>query len=135
MAYTLTTYPDDAMMVFEWGDHMRPEDTIEANAAVKAFAQEVEGDFVPVHEVSRIRITFSDLVQTLAAGLRMERGITLADRHIIAVVGTGGLVNLGVQALAQRQYGGFRVWSFDTLDEAMEAARAHHHEDSVDDHP
>ncbi len=70
-----------------------------------------------------MKLNFGDLVQGLAMATRGETAIFTDPNVRLRMVGSGGLVELGVKAFEQRQYGGLDVRLYPTLEDALEGAR------------
>lgn len=76
-----------------------------------------------IMDLTHYKLTFGDLI-SLMGELKGVRTIRRADRPArILVVGIGGIIEMGVKALAQGQYGSYQSRLFSTFDEALNAAR------------
>lgn len=74
-------------------------------------------------DLTQYDFTFSDLVYTMGE-LKGIGSLRRADRPaFMMLVGVGGIVEMGVKALTQSQYGGYQSRLFATLDDALGAAR------------
>jgi hypothetical protein len=79
-----------------------------------------------------ISLNFSDLVQGLAMATRGETAIFTDSNVCLRLVGSGRLVELGVRAFEQRQYGGLDVRLYPTLEDALEGVHQEMAEASQD---
>jgi hypothetical protein len=74
-------------------------------------------------DLTRYSITFGDLIYIMGE-LKGIGSLRRADRPAyMMVVGMGGIVEMGVKALTQSQYGGYQSRMFARLDEALDTAR------------
>jgi hypothetical protein len=76
-------------------------------------------------------LTFSDMVFGLGElrGVRTLRREDMPAR--LLAVGAGGVIDLAARAMRQLQYGAYQSRMFDSLDEAISAARAEAANESV----
>lgn len=99
----------------------------DARAAIQEMAEianEIEKKPVYIIIVTYdMKLNFGDLVQGLAMATRGETAIFTDPNVRLRMVGSGGLVELGVKAFEQRQYGGLDVRLYPTLEDALEGAR------------
>jgi hypothetical protein len=101
------------------------DDTIPSNRVIIALLESVPGPMPYILDVTDISVTFGDMVGVLGAGTRGEAPAYI-HRNIseLLVVTQSVLITLGVQALAQAQYGGLKTHIFSTREEALTYARS-----------
>ncbi len=105
-------------------DYRMGKDARPAIQEMAEIANEIEEKPVYIIIVTYdMKLNFGDLVQGLAMATRGETAIFTDPNVRLRMVGSGGLVELGVKAFEQRQYGGLDVRLYPTLEDALEGAR------------
>jgi microcompartment protein CcmK/EutM len=80
--------------------------------------------YYTIIDTNGVKAGFSDIVFTLGES-RAARQHRREDRPVsLALVGSGGLMELASKAMGQSQYGGYSMRLFTSLDAALEATRA-----------
>jgi hypothetical protein len=79
------------------------EDMPAACKAIIEFSQSVQGDFFVISDAREFPVTFDALVE----GLDLVRRQLVGVPARFVVIGTGEMIRLAAEAIAQRQYGGF----------------------------
>lgn len=77
----------------------------------------IQGTIYRIVNVTRLKMLFNDLVNVLAADTRGGAGADPRVRTVI--VGSGEMVELGVKAMKQQQYGAKETPMFASMDEAL----------------
>ena len=76
-----------------------------------------------IYDTSKLKIDFSTLIIALVT-LTKEGPEGFDDPRLrIAAVSSNELVKLAARSASQRQYGGWKVWIFDTYEQALAHAR------------
>ncbi len=88
-----------------------------SNRQFSEIAATIQGTLYRIVEITRLKIGFNDLVNVLAVDTRSGPGADPRVRTVI--VGSGEMVELGVKAMKQRQYGAKETPMFASLDEAL----------------
>ncbi len=118
MPVTIEKLPDQPVIVItvtEPFDHFK-----ELPAGFRKFqelAASVQGTIYRIIDVTGWRVPFNAVVDGLAADTR--GGAATDPRVRTVLVGSGEMVELGVKAVKQRQYGGREMALFASMDEAL----------------
>ncbi len=96
----------ERVIILRYVNPVDPErDVPAAIQALADFGRQVQGVFYAVTDVREFRLTFDTLTESLDMVRRSLVGIPVR----FAVIGSGNLIELAAQAIAQQQYGGFEM--------------------------
>ncbi len=125
MNYRTERLPGEPIIIHTlFPDYRMGKDARPAIQEMAEIANEIEEKPVYIIIVTYdMKLNFGDLVQGLAMATRGETAIFTDPNVRLRMVGSGGLVELGVKAFEQRQYGGLDVRLYPTLEDALEGAR------------
>ncbi|MBZ0310044.1 MAG: hypothetical protein K8I82_28545 [Anaerolineae bacterium] len=124
MPVTAQKLTDENIIVVSYESPYRVEDTIESVETIHQIVEEATDVIYLIVDLTRLNMGFSDMVQGLAASTSGKQGWSLKDpRTRLVVVGANKLIEFGVKAVNQTQYGGVNIPLFDTLDEALTYVR------------
>ena len=132
--YSTERLPDEPIIVHTiLPDYRMGKDARPAIQEMAEIANEIDEKPVYIIIVTHsISLNFSDLVQGLAMATRGETAIFTDPNVCLRLVGSGRLVELGVRAFEQRQYGGLDVRLYPTLGDALEGVHQEMAEASQD---
>lgn len=124
MSIKVDVLRDDHIIILHGEEPLAiPQDPIKVMEEVSKFKKEVGGHVYRILDYSKIKITFSDMMVSMAAELDHEGGANDPDVTSL-FVGTDEMVRLGTASLKnQEQYGKAKVHLFTSVDEAIEQAR------------
>jgi hypothetical protein len=123
MAYELKQLEGEPIIVVTYKEPYSPgEDVIQTNRLVAQKLDNIEGAVYLINDIREVNLTFSRVVQTMAAAF--NDNTTLAPNRIHGIaVGASKMLKLFVDSAKQMQYGNIDVVMFDTAEEAIEYAR------------
>ena len=102
-----------------------PKDTIDLHQAVSSFKKQIGGHVYRIVDLTKLPVTFSDLVIAMASDMNSDGGVNDSDVTTV-YIGSGELLAFGAKAFQeQKQYGTTNVKAVvATLDEALAFIRA-----------
>jgi len=124
MSYIIEVLPDEPIILMDVADFNVVKDLQPYFDEILALLEAQTEKVALITDARHIKITFSDIVEGLA---KITQGNILASHpntgQIIVVSGSV-LSRMAAKALSQSQYGGVSVLIFETVEEALAAARA-----------
>ncbi len=116
MAFQITEVPGKPILMIVPSESIDPQgDLFAAIQAVRQYYEKIKQPFYYLNDLRAMPLTFDQLTDLLS----MMRGQFQGLPVTFVFVGTSNLAKLGATALKQRQYGGWDVVIFATLEEAM----------------
>jgi hypothetical protein len=124
MSYRLEQLPDEPIIVLSLlsDSSLREQISDSAEEATLLIEEAAEEWVYLIYDVRNLRPNFSDLVGALGQATKATN-LFKNPRLRTVVVGSGPLVEMGVKALSQEQYGGRPAPLFETVEEAIDYAR------------
>jgi hypothetical protein len=80
--------------------------------------------YFAVFDASAIKVSFHDVILALGEARNASRKRRPDLQLSLALVGSGGLLEMAANAMGQKQYGGYKMALFTSLDEALAAIHA-----------
>lgn len=117
MATQIDAYPDKRLLFAKITPPIVHNDTTLSDG-IQAFAQQMNGVFFLVSDVSQLNMSFTDIVFSMT----ILRRIPGADQIRIIAVGDTELLRFGAEAAKQKQYGEHNIKVFNTVEDAMNYA-------------
>jgi hypothetical protein len=125
MAYTVQRIPNEPIIVLKVMNPFNPAKEVpEQNAEIAKLSQGVTPPVYLISDLSELKISFSDLVVSLAEVKRDEESAFNNKNLVTLTVGSNEMVRLSVEAAKQKQYGGVNIQIFGSVDEAIAHARS-----------
>ncbi len=125
MPVTVQKMADENIILVAYESPYKVSETTESMEVIQQIVEQAVGVTYLIVDLSRLNMTFSDMVQGLAASTSGRQGWSVKDpRTRMVVVGANKLIEFGVKAVNQTQYGGINIPLFDTMDEALAYVRA-----------
>jgi hypothetical protein len=124
MSYRLERLPDEPIVVLTLLPDFSMRQDIRASSEEAALLiEQVAGDRIYfIYDLRDLRLNFSDVVTGLGQAAKAT-DMLKNPRIRTIIVGSGALVEMGVKALSQEQYGGRPAPLFETVEEAIDYAR------------
>ena len=123
MAYEIEKIDGEPIIVVTYKEPYSPnEDVIQTNRLVAKYLDDIEGPVYLINDIRQVRLSFTSMVQTMAAAFRDETTLE-ADRIKGVAVGAGRMLKMMVDSAKQMQFGNVNIDMFDTPEEAIAFAR------------
>jgi hypothetical protein len=125
MPVTIQTFGDEPYLLATYETPFRPEDFAQLIKAVQELSDRLKAQGKPhkvwyISDIRQMKFSFDDLVEALNVFRKLDATIMQS-----VVVGSNELVELGVKAIQQKQYGNWEESKiFTDLDQALEFAKA-----------
>ncbi|MGF1503884.1 MAG: hypothetical protein ACFB51_01915 [Anaerolineae bacterium] len=126
MSYTITRRDDLPVLISEVSTDFDPRSDLQPLLAEldAAFAA-MDGPFYYIANIGESKWNFAQVVQALGQVAGSNAAMLLRNPHLreTLVVVHSDLIELGVRALSQTQYGGLRAHLMDSVEEALAYVR------------
>ncbi|HEC22198.1 MAG TPA: hypothetical protein ENI95_04705 [Chloroflexi bacterium] len=122
MSFTMQRLPDEPILIVTRFDAV-PSDLPDIFRLSLELKKEIEGTVYRIHDLSRIDLDFSTMVEGMANASAKCEGSMRDSRFRDILVGSHELIQLASAAFQQKQYGGLTIPLFESLEEAVEYAR------------
>jgi hypothetical protein len=122
---TITTFGDEPYLLATYENPFLPEDFAHLIKAVQELSDRLKAQGKPhkvwyVSDIRQMKFSFDDLVEALNVVRKLDTTIMQS-----VMVGSSELIELGVKAVQQKQYGSWgETKIFNDLDKALEFAKA-----------
>lgn len=125
MTIEVTRLPGEPILIYTYPERIRSEQEVrDALEIGGSHEMEMDGDIYIIHDASRLKLDFSEMLTTLAVLTREMPNPQDMPRIRLYAVGSDQMVQMAAKASAQDQYGGLNVAMFDSLDAALADIRA-----------
>ena len=121
MTIEVTRLPDEPVIIYTYPEYIRSEQEVrDALNAASSYKMGHGSDIYIVHDASRLKLDFSQMLTTLATLVRETPNPQDLPRMRFYAVGSDEMVRRAAMYTAQDQYGNLDVSMVDTLDAALD---------------
>ena len=127
MPITVEPIPNEAILLATFTEPFSPNPHIrEMFLAVAELRDELPGSaFCILVDVRAVKTGFGDMVMTLGEVRQAIKTAPESDRDVVlAMIGSGGLIELAANAMKQAQYGNWTMPLFSSLEDAIAYAKS-----------
>ncbi len=116
--------PNENILVAVFENPYKVADSTEMLEQFSQMLEDTTGKVYLIGDMSKLNLNFGDMVQGLASVVSNKYGPLLKEErlHLLAIT-SSKILEFGVKALGQSQYGGLNVSLFNSLDDALGFAR------------